>query len=116
MSRFKQYNQQCSCVCACWLQAIQSHQPRSHTIVEAHPQVHARMLARGWDTKPGVRIVFGRWQDVLPQLGRYDGIFFDTYSEYYEDLRCAAQTLCVYCVTQQNSFLKRPQLSICMRF
>jgi len=41
----------------------------------------------GWGDKPGVRIVFGRWQDVLPELGRYDGIFFDTYGEYYEDLR-----------------------------
>jgi len=34
-----------------------------------------------------VRIVFGRWQDVLPQLGTYDGIFFDTFGEYYDDLR-----------------------------
>ena len=25
-----------------------------------------------------MRILFGRWQDVLPQLGTYDGIFFDT--------------------------------------
>ena len=41
----------------------------------------------GWGDKPGVRIVFGRWQDVLPQLTQYDGIFFDTYGEYYEDLR-----------------------------
>ena len=31
--------------------------------------------------------MFGRWQDVLPQLAQYDGIFFDTYGEYYEDLR-----------------------------
>ena len=45
------------------------------------------MLAKGWADKPGVRIVFARWQDALPQLGQYDGIFFDTYSEYYEDLR-----------------------------
>ena len=37
-----------------------------------------RTAAAGWDQKPGVRIVFGRWQDVLPQLGTYDGIFFDT--------------------------------------
>jgi hypothetical protein len=37
-----------------------------------------RTAAAGWDQKPGVRIVFGRWQDVLLQLGTYDGIFFDT--------------------------------------
>lgn len=40
--------------------------------------MHAHMLAQGWDKKPGVCILFGRWQDVLPQLDTYDGIFFDT--------------------------------------
>ncbi|CAI5528428.1 unnamed protein product [Closterium sp. Naga37s-1] len=52
---------------------------RSHTIVEAHPDVIARMKGEGWHEKEGVRVVEGRWQDVLPQLGQYD--------EYYEDLR-----------------------------
>ena len=29
-------------------------------------------------------------QEALGQLGQeFDGIFFDTYSEYYEDMRCA---------------------------
>jgi hypothetical protein len=39
------------------------------------------MLKLGWDKRPGVTILFGRWQDVMPQLKarRYDGIFFDTY-------------------------------------
>ncbi|CAI5996999.1 unnamed protein product [Closterium sp. NIES-65] len=60
---------------------------RSHTIVEAHPDVIARMKGEGWHEKEGVRVVEGRWQDVLPQLGQYDGIFFDTYGEYYDDLR-----------------------------
>lgn len=45
------------------------------------------MRAAGWDKKPGVRIIFGRWQDVVGRLGQYDGIFFDTYSEFYDDLR-----------------------------
>lgn len=47
-----------------------------------------QMLSQGWDRKPGVKIVHGRWQDSLDQLEQYDGIFFDTYSEFYEDLRC----------------------------
>ncbi|CAM6084690.1 unnamed protein product [Calypogeia fissa] len=68
-------------------EAIQSYGPASHTIIEAHPDVYARMLATGWGDKPNVRIVFGRWQDALPQLGSYDGIFFDTYGEYYDDLK-----------------------------
>jgi type IV protein arginine methyltransferase len=45
------------------------------------------MLEQGWDKKPGVKILFGRWQDVLSQLEIYDGIFFDTFGEYYKDLK-----------------------------
>lgn len=67
--------------------AIQQYSPATHTIVEAHPDVYDRMLRAGWGEKENVRIVFGRWQDVLPQLDSFDGIFFDTYGEYYEDLR-----------------------------
>eukprot|EP00873_Tetraselmis_striata_P011408 jgi/Tetstr1/431672/TSEL_021200.t1 len=59
---------------------------RTHTIIEAHPDVYAKMLREGWDKKKGVRILYGRWQDVLPQMGKYDGIFFDTYGEHYYDL------------------------------
>jgi hypothetical protein len=28
---------------------------------QAHPGVHARMLRDGWDKRPGVRVIFGRW-------------------------------------------------------
>ncbi|TYI82488.1 hypothetical protein E1A91_D05G224100v1 [Gossypium mustelinum] len=67
--------------------AIQQYGPTTHTIIEAHPEVYARMLRTGWDKKDNVKIIFGRWQDVLSQLESYDGIFFDTYGQYYEDLR-----------------------------
>uniref|UniRef100_A0A2P2J8T2 Protein arginine N-methyltransferase 2 n=1 Tax=Rhizophora mucronata TaxID=61149 RepID=A0A2P2J8T2_RHIMU len=67
--------------------AIQQYAPATHTIVEAHPEVYSRMLRDGWGEKENVKIIFGRWQDVLSQLETYDGIFFDTYGEYYEDLR-----------------------------
>ncbi|GLJ43724.1 hypothetical protein SUGI_0910380 [Cryptomeria japonica] len=67
--------------------AIQKYKPASHTIIEAHPDVYARMQATGWGDKHNVKIIFGRWQDVLPQLESYDGIFFDTYGEYYEDMK-----------------------------
>lgn len=67
---------------------IQRRNPRSHTIIEAHPDVYARMLELGWDKKPGVRVLFGRWQDVIKDLkNEFDGIFWDTYAEYYEDQR-----------------------------
>jgi len=66
---------------------LQKKSPSQHTIIEAHPDVYAHMIKEGWDKKPGVKILFGRWQDVVDQLDVYDGIFFDTFGEYYEDLR-----------------------------
>lgn len=68
-------------------EAIQRYSPMEHTIVEAHSEVYDRMIRSGWGEKENVKIVFGKWQDVLPQLGSFDGIFFDTYGEYYEDMR-----------------------------
>ncbi|KAF9927125.1 hypothetical protein FBU30_003475 [Linnemannia zychae] len=66
---------------------LQKYNPSQHTIIEAHPDVYAHMIKQGWDKKPGVKILFGRWQDVIDQLEVYDGIFFDTFGEFYEDLR-----------------------------
>ncbi|KAK6160628.1 hypothetical protein DH2020_004009 [Rehmannia glutinosa] len=51
--------------------AIQQYTPVSHTIVEAHPEVYARMIQTGWGDKENVKIIFGRWQDVLSQLETY---------------------------------------------
>ncbi|CAG8495745.1 10057_t:CDS:2 [Funneliformis mosseae] len=67
--------------------AFQRYKPRNHTIIEAHPDVYKFMMKQGWNDKPGVKIIHGRWQDVLDQIDTYDGIFFDTFGEYYEDLR-----------------------------
>jgi protein arginine N-methyltransferase 2 len=66
---------------------LQEQEPTLHTIIEAHPDVYRKMIADGWDQKPGVQILFGRWQDVIDQLQVYDGIFFDTFGEYYDDLK-----------------------------
>ena len=73
-----------------------THQASQASLMRLHPYqpsyfplTRINRLSPGWGEKPGVRIVFGRWQDVLPQLGQYDGIFFDTYGEYYDDLRRA---------------------------
>lgn len=73
---------------------IQDLHPCSHTIIEAHPgalsltaDVYSQMVANGWNEKPNVKIIFGRWQDVLHQLECYDAIFFDTFGEYYADLK-----------------------------
>ncbi|CAO3623849.1 unnamed protein product [Cunninghamella blakesleeana] len=67
---------------------LQKYNPKNHFIIEAHPDVYAHMKELGWDKKPGVTILFGRWQDVVPTLTTtFDGIFFDTYGEFYDDLR-----------------------------
>jgi SAM-dependent methyltransferase len=57
---------------------IQRYRPRSHTLVECHPQVLPRL--RDWASdKPTVHIVEGMWQDTLESLGQYDGILWDTF-------------------------------------
>lgn len=70
---------------------IQRHSPKLHVIIEAHPDVYAMMKATGWDTKPNVRIEFGRWQDVVPKFAAeglfFDAIFFDTFGEHYEQMQ-----------------------------
>lgn len=35
-----------------------------HVIVEAHPDVLAKMRSDGWMDKPGFEVLEGRWQDV----------------------------------------------------
>lgn len=69
---------------------LQSYQPNLHVIIEAHPDVYAKMLQDGWDKKPNTKICFGKWQDVVPQLVQegvqFDGIFFDTYGEHFTDM------------------------------
>lgn len=68
--------------------ALQKREPRSHTIMEAHPQVLQRMDADGWASKPGVVVLRGRWQDTIAQLpdNSLDAVFFDTYGEYDADM------------------------------
>jgi protein arginine N-methyltransferase 2 len=67
---------------------IQKEKPGRHVIIEAHPDVYKYMMSSGWDKIDHVTVVFGRWQDVIDSLGmKFDGIFFDTYGEFYEDMQ-----------------------------
>lgn len=70
---------------------LQEHSPSSHHIIEAHADVVAEMKRRGWDSKPGVVIHEGRWQDILPVLvgngETFDAIYYDTFAESYADFR-----------------------------
>jgi hypothetical protein len=58
--------------------AIQKHKPKSHTIIESDPQVIAK--AKEWaKSHPNTKILTGRWQELLPEIGFFDTIFFDDY-------------------------------------
>lgn len=57
---------------------IQTYHPKSHTIIEYHPEVakHAREWAKRF---PHVTIIEDTWQNALPKLGIFNCIFFDDY-------------------------------------
>lgn len=60
---------------------IQLHKPSSHTIIEAHPDIYSKMLKDGWGDRPNVKIIHAKWQDVINDLPKFDGIYFDTYRD-----------------------------------
>ena len=59
---------------------IQQNNPKSHTIIESHPQVIPRALDWAKD-KDNVIIVEGDWYDKYSDLSTYDGIFYDAYGD-----------------------------------
>ena len=59
---------------------IQANNPKSHTIIECHPQVIPRALA--WaEGKDNVTIIEGDWYNKWSELSTYDGIFYDAYGD-----------------------------------
>lgn len=53
---------------------------KSYTVIEANDGVRSEF--EKWKARyPGrdIRLVPGKWQDVIDDLGQFDGIFFDTY-------------------------------------
>ncbi|KAF2108338.1 arginine N-methyltransferas-like protein [Lophiotrema nucula] len=70
---------------------FQQKAPKSHHIIEAHPDVLKRMKEQGWNENPGVVVHEGRWQDIVPDLvdkgELFDAIYFDTFAEDYKALR-----------------------------
>ena len=59
---------------------IQQNDVRSHTIIEVNEGVRGR-FDKWRERYPSrdIRLEIGRWQDVIDNLGTFDGIFFDTY-------------------------------------
>lgn len=80
---------------------IQTYKPARHVIIEAHPDAIAYAHQLGFDKLAGVEIFQGRWEDYLihadpdsddaiakmTQLGSFDAVYFDTYSQDYADLK-----------------------------
>ncbi|MCP3804685.1 class I SAM-dependent methyltransferase [Allokutzneria sp. A3M-2-11 16] len=59
---------------------VQACGVRSHTIIEINKGVAERF--EDWRAqRPGadIRLAFGGWQDVIDDLGQFDGILYDTY-------------------------------------
>lgn len=61
-------------------QFIQEQGVKSHTIIECNDLIFEDMQ-RWRETLPDrdIRPVHGMWQDVVDELGSYDGVFFHTY-------------------------------------
>ena len=55
---------------------IQSYAINSHTIIENHPDMIIKANAWAAD-KPNVTIIFKPWQEVINELPKFDGIFYD---------------------------------------
>ncbi|WFD33297.1 type IV protein arginine methyltransferase [Malassezia cuniculi] len=72
---------------------FQKYKPGRHVIIEPHPDAIAFMKQNGWDKREGVEIFEGTWEHFMldyeraATLGSFDAIYFDTYSQEYEDLR-----------------------------
>ncbi|KAJ9477334.1 Protein arginine N-methyltransferase 2 [Pseudozyma hubeiensis] len=78
---------------------IQAYKPARHVIIEAHPDAIAYARQLGSDMLPGVELFEGRWEDWIrdsdseddiarmAQLGTFDAVYFDTYSQDYADLK-----------------------------
>lgn len=58
---------------------IEEHNPKSHTVIECHPDVLRYMKDNGWYDK--VNVIEDEWQNVIKTLPKYDGIYFDTWND-----------------------------------
>ncbi|TKY89381.1 hypothetical protein EX895_001912 [Sporisorium graminicola] len=78
---------------------LQQYKPARHVIIEAHPDALAYARQLGFDRMPGVELFEGRWEDwikdsddeedlaKMTQLGSFDAIYWDTYSQDYRDIK-----------------------------
>ena len=62
---------------------IQSHEIKSHTIIEVHPEIYERAL--DWsEWRPNVTVILGDWYNILPTMTTtFDGILHDTHEDIH---------------------------------
>lgn len=57
---------------------IQEGQPKSHTIIECHPQVINYFMTT-YEHRDKIKLIPEFWQNVINSIGKFDCILFDTY-------------------------------------
>lgn len=67
---------------------IEENNIDEHWIIEAHSDVIQKIKNDGWYDKSHVNVIHSRWQDIIYDLPKFDGIYFDTWqdSEFYSKL------------------------------
>jgi hypothetical protein len=58
---------------------IREQKPKSHTIIEYHPDVITKMMDQEWNNH--ATCIFGKWQEKIIDLGVFDGIYLDTWAD-----------------------------------
>jgi protein arginine N-methyltransferase 2 len=60
----------------------QKRKPKTHTIVEGHPQVYEKLKIWSEDKK-NVNIIYGDWTTVIESINsmKYDSVYFDTHCD-----------------------------------
>ena len=84
---------------------IQSWNPKSHTIIECHP--NAIEKAEKWKSlypDSDIRIVKGTWQETFETLGKFDEILFDDHSLKIETENDGTYDRYMFNTLAENSF------------
>lgn len=81
---------------------IQEHNPKSHTIIEIHSDVHKFMYENGWYEK--AKVIESDWKLALSNLPTFDGIYFDTWADNFDDFKNGLITKLPYLLNKGGVF------------
>jgi protein arginine N-methyltransferase 2 len=85
---------------------IEQEDVEEHWIIELHKDVYRKMLEDKWHLKPKVKIMFGDWREYMSFLPKFDGVFFDTHADSFNEFHSQ-----VYRILNDNgiySFFNNP--------